>query len=150
MSDVELERERPRPAAFKVLRTGKVSSPSDIKKRAPAHPAYFFVFLLLLRASDDDDFFHRRVLGRLVVVRPSFVGTEKASSASTSVLRLETFFAEKERGVVETPECFGRARCCPFFVIVFAQRGCSGELVTNVQRQCRVGDEADRYGRHDV
>ena len=66
-------------------------------------------------------------------------------------LRLETFLAaENKRGVVEAPDCFGRARCRSFFVIVFAQGGRSGELVTNVQSQRRVGDEADRYGGHDV
>ena len=83
---------------------------------------------------DDDDFFHRRVLVRLVRVSAASVVTEEATSNLVLVL-LETFLAdstEDERGIVEAPDCFRRARRRSFIVIVFAQRGRSGELVANI------------------
>ena len=94
-----------------------------------------FEFTSILASSmfDDDDFFHRRVLVRLVRVSAASVVTEEAPS--NLVLVLETFLAdstEDERGIVEAPDCFRRARRRSFIVIVFAQRGRSGELVANI------------------
>ena len=81
---------------------------------------------------DDDDFFHRRVLVRLVRVSAASVVTEEATS---NLVLLETFLADStkdERGIVEAHDCFRRARRRSFIVIVFAQRGRSGELVANI------------------